>query len=601
MAVAVCLRARHGADGAPTLAVGRPTEAAAEQAADPAALSALREAWAALSRPAPRGVVGPAARLERQERAVGAAFAALIRSAPQVAHRLSARLGEARAAGGVAALHIDAVEADLRDLPWELLGSLETGQVQATSERGLRVLRLGPGQSEPRRGDRVRMLLWALDPEDPAVARGLRDRRGLAERLGVEVVTVSPPDLRPPPPAPGALDLLHVLAHGRRGAEQLQILGRGAELPPEAPVHALLSALSRSAAVILEVCDASAPDASPWEDLAHRCLQAGAPVVLASRRPALVEVLSAFVDGLYQALHHDIGWTEAVGIGHEAVARLPLGLPTARWWTLLEHRAGQRDGEPLLLDRGPLGGLPALHEDVLALLRAARALAEADGAGFLGLEHLGLAAVGAPRLAGRSGPLVSSLSAAATSLRAAIQASGPRETGRVGRTPRLDALLRALPPDADLDALWRAALSCGGPLDSLAPALTLPADDRTVGSTVGAALRATSAPSLALADGLELVGGPEDGRRLALATGQTLGRRSEHGEQPDVPILADNRVSRLHLRWEGPGRVWLRHGGVRTRDGQREPVPAGELRLVVGDLLQLGRAPAPLLRAVEGA
>ena len=91
---------------------------------------------------------------------------------------------------------------------------------------------------------------------------------------------------------------------------------------------------------------------------------------------------------------------------------------------------------------------------------------------------------------------------------------------------------------------------------------------------------------------LEVVGGPEDGRRIHLEPGQTLGRWHSSGEHPDVALFmeqgcTDLRISKVHLKWMGPGLVTIIRSALHTRRGQTGDVPAGALQLADGD----GKAP----------
>ncbi len=92
--------------------------------------------------------------------------------------------------------------------------------------------------------------------------------------------------------------------------------------------------------------------------------------------------------------------------------------------------------------------------------------------------------------------------------------------------------------------------------------------------------------------GLEVVGGPEDGRYLLPEPGQTIGRDAPE-EAPDVGLyaetaLVDRRLSRRHLTWLGPGRIELRRRGTLERTGLERAVGLQEFRLLPGDLLRLG-------------
>jgi len=92
--------------------------------------------------------------------------------------------------------------------------------------------------------------------------------------------------------------------------------------------------------------------------------------------------------------------------------------------------------------------------------------------------------------------------------------------------------------------------------------------------------------------GFEVIGGPEDGRRLVPETGETIGREAPE-EGPDVGLygetaLVDRRLSRQHLVWRGQGRIELRRRGVLERRGHERVLGSQEVRLELGDRLRLG-------------
>lgn len=92
--------------------------------------------------------------------------------------------------------------------------------------------------------------------------------------------------------------------------------------------------------------------------------------------------------------------------------------------------------------------------------------------------------------------------------------------------------------------------------------------------------------------GLEVVGGPEDGRQLVPEVDATIGRQAPEGG-PDVGLfsetaLVDRRLSRQHIVWKGPGRIELRRRGVLERNGLERALGAQELRLEPRDRLRLG-------------
>lgn len=154
-------------------------------------------------------------------------------------------------------------------------------------------------------------------------------------------------------------------------------------------------------------------------------------------------------------------------------------------------------------------------------------------------------------------------------------------------TPRLQALGAVLPAGATVDDLAVALRHHGGAiLEQLTPHRHPVRSINTEEAT-----RTLGTPRNAAKD-LQVVGGPDDGRRLALHPGQTVGR---HVAQPKADVLLggvegrDNAVSRLHLTWLGPGKVRAEHR-VHLRRGAAawsplEPGDAAEVS--AGDLMVL--------------
>jgi len=94
--------------------------------------------------------------------------------------------------------------------------------------------------------------------------------------------------------------------------------------------------------------------------------------------------------------------------------------------------------------------------------------------------------------------------------------------------------------------------------------------------------------------GLEVVGGPEDGRRFTPTQRQTLGRAAPE-EGPDLGLyaattLVDRRLSRQHIVWQGAGTIRLLKRGSLERTGFEREVPPGDLRLEAHDRLRFGSA-----------
>ena len=95
-----------------------------------------------------------------------------------------------------------------------------------------------------------------------------------------------------------------------------------------------------------------------------------------------------------------------------------------------------------------------------------------------------------------------------------------------------------------------------------------------------------------------MLGGPEDGRRLTMGPGETLGRVGRQGGLPhrlyETSALVDPYLSRSALTWLDDGRIALRKVGRVHREGWQRA--EGELQLHSGDLLEV--SPATCLRGL---
>ncbi len=115
--------------------------------------------------------------------------------------------------------------------------------------------------------------------------------------------------------------------------------------------------------------------------------------------------------------------------------------------------------------------------------------------------------------------------------------------------------------------------------------LIAPLQLRLQGGTVSPdALGATAGPEAAAVD-LEVVGGPEDGLRLALSAERVVGRWSAGGAGQLYASghHADCRLSRQHAVWLGRGRLRL----LKPLHQAPRPASAGVLEVLVGDPIAL--------------
>lgn len=158
--------------------------------------------------------------------------------------------------------------------------------------------------------------------------------------------------------------------------------------------------------------------------------------------------------------------------------------------------------------------------------------------------------------------------------------------GLLPPTPRLQSWGARLRPDfglADLSAVIAAdpEISLG-----LFGALPIASDDDPY-----ATVESIPPDELPPATLLSALGGPEDGRRLRPAPGETIGRTAD----PEGPTHAlyrgtwlwDRKLSRDHLRWVGPGRIALKRPALRRRGADEDQLAPGEHEIRMGDVLIL--------------
>lgn len=239
-----------------------------------------------------------------------------------------------------------------------------------------------------------------------------------------------------------------------------------------------------------------------------------------------------------------------------------------------------------------LEGWPPAAEEARRLLERAQVIAEQGGLGYLGVEHVALALVES----GAAGPTIEQMRRflAPASLRPVLTGVVlVNDDPGLTPTPRLGRVAAALDPHFEPEQL----------------AATLTADPGSVlhvlaGCDLGAVvprMRSEILVETALGQetdgppflgGLEVLGGPEDGRPLWLSPGETLGRWAPQGA-PSVSLyersrLRDRLLSRVHLEMSEGGRVLVRrpirmlvHGLERVVEAGSavEPGPGQVLRL----------------------
>lgn len=437
----------------------------------------------------------------------------------------------------------------------------------------------------PRRGPATRL---CLSPDAPASARAALE--ALCARHDLPL----PVDLDVPPPL-GHACVLYVADASATLAALRPTAPPG---PPRGPTvtlsldptpadrahaprdHAHPAALraALAAADLVVLADADRP-----HETITRALAADARAVLTLPSDPRDARLAALA-GLYRALADGRSLATAAAAARAAYAR-----STHRPGPTLTVTHPALAGRRLVgAERRPVGW-PVPNADAARLIEAAWQIAEITECGYLGVEHLALALADAdprPRLR----RLRYQLRARRRHIESRLAAYTPRRARTAPKpTPRLAALGAHLADDFDPEALWQLIVDRAG--DTLRVLL---GDHDTL---VQPQMDGPAAPDLELvtapqtdrderpALALELVTGPEDGRRLALAPGEALGRASgSHKARHrlyDDTALTDPALSRRHLIWRGPGHVEICTATRHPRSG------AGPRDLTVGTLIGL--------------
>ena len=545
-------------------------------------------------------------------RVLGGALASM----PVVWAAFQRALWLASSARAPALIALDIDDHAAQALPWELLADGPQGNPLAEARRVVfaRLSRGGGGFTLGRPGVFLRLLIWAPDAHDPVVAALCAALRATASEGLAHLITLSADTA--PAFIPGALDVLVVVAHGDGVDVALGQLLRSSGGMQTDPTPGLTATLRGAAVVFLAVCEGDSASEDRLDNLASRTLAAGARAVIAPCRPVTPDVLRAALDGVLGVLTRRATLAEAYGAGLAAMSSLERTLAYARWWTLHLALAHADLGSAGLGDLHLPPPLPWPGSSALVLMERAAVRARVDG--YLGLEHLALAL----GVESTRGPVAARARVALRRVAGALEEalSGYKATGlprpddevtlpsperrALPLSPRLRRLIASLSPGFDEDALWLAILDLPvSPLPWLAALVGRLRDLDPDESLEPRGPRPTPQPTALLAV-LEVVGGPEDGRRLRLDPGQTLGRWHPDGPHPTAPLyrdtaLVDDRLSRIALRWLGAGQVEVLGRAELYRDGARTvPAPESPLRLQDGDRLILGRT-ALVARALD--
>jgi len=537
----------------------------------------------------PSGTVaipGRDAKRTRSEEEAGKLLGGLLSASETLATKMAWHLGIAMGRGQRVALLVDAPEREVRALPWELLAAGADLTPLEPSGVGI-VARMTPATtSHPVSDGPLQIALWCVDPDDPS-CQAVRDHaRAEARSLGLPVHDFDDH-------VPAGPRLLVIIGHGNRFGEHVEMqLPSGRKLAASSASHVLSGHLEGLPLAVLAVCESGDTTAAEIESLATRLIQGGARACIAPSTRTGVEATQAFNAGLFRGIANGQVLPEAVAAGRRAIRELAMPHPDSRWNNpiLYVGDAAVVGARPLIQAGWRPDGWPVPADEAANLLRKAREHAENSGAGFVGLEHLVLALRDTPG----GGPATQQYRFALTTvdpvptwLRNLERV--PSRTNWSG-TPRLMSLAGALKPGFDLDTLWRTIwVMDGQPLQSLFGMRTAPTPgpgDGTLEATASGG-NLHSGP----AQMLEVLGGPEDGRRLDFTPGATLGRHSEEGGPSialytDMPLI-DRYLSRKALTWIGPGEARLARKSRLGRGRRMVPVEPGAVDIRTGDVIAL--------------
>ena len=574
---------------------------------------------------------GSGALADRRERAVAAELLAALmepQSLRAVADELHACAGLALGTDEVLVLCLDLRDDVLRRLPWELLEVLPPSR----SLPQLRVLRVQVDRSGPAglrwRGTRLDVLHWSPGERDPTVDQVDRALWGLLQDSTLVRLRELDPGLGAPwgDDAPAGVRVLHVVSHGLREADSVVLQLADARLAgPENMARWLEPVLDGVDVVLLDVCGAASGSVASADAPAPRLAAAGVPAVIAPRLSASPEAAVAFAGGFYRALQAGDPLLDAVAAGRRAVVALGRSHPTARWWNMALYVSDAEGAERhARLRRARLPGWQAGSPEAERVIGLA--VYEARQWGFLGVEQLALAVAGSA--SGQLAVLLFPHTAALQRIYFLLRVQPdqlppePRVTSRLAELGAgleegyglVDLMLALLAtPDlqicfgVDVAASLRNQLVSGA--TTVGPDLPMSTEDHSTGGEpapllmpsaprrhLGAELLAAGRRSDEAAGALilEVIGGPESGRRIALDCPAVLGRSVGPDSPPDAlyaGLAASSRlVSRQHAELSADGHLRAMRSVYVQRGAEIIEVPAGEDApdpVGPGDLLHL--------------
>lgn len=525
---------------------------------------------------------------QAEERAGNALLHAL--GAGAVAHTLQQRFGAGIARKEMVPLCLQLPTEALQALPWELLAEHAGGLPAETQNLAVVARQVQGAQAElAPAAPRLRVATWSLTPEDTVC----RTQMGILDELAL--IHTNAPALMvsenaAPPAEPGDALVLFIVSHGVRADDAVGLWRPDGALDAGSAGQWLLPWLRRASMVVLSTCWGGGEARNPSDVPATRFVTVGARAVVGPRLPCSGRAAAAFAGGLIQALVQGDSLVSAVVAGRRRVAGLGAAHEDSRWHN---HRLFLADGA--VLEWSPVVTRGAA--DASRLLDATWAEARDAGLGYVGVEHLAFAlarGAGHGLLAGYIrallAPVVQRLMKQIMSLRASSMVAEPVPTPRLKRLMDVaagdqDTLLRALgnDPGHRLHDLVDA---------SLLPAALLRSVD--AGSTFWDATLTHMDPGQAPVQGdgplaLEVLGGPEDGRRIAMTPGLRIGGPDSGAEEVlyRATTCMDERLGiRCILVLDGrtietsaPLQLHRRGGKSGTLSGRIELMAGDELRL----------------------
>ncbi len=521
------------------------------------------------------------------EEGAGRALGRVLSAAPALGRVLARAQGEADGANKQLTMGVDLGDPALASLPWELLASGPDGAGLEPASGGL-VVRLAPGGARALRDAPIQPLVWSLPggADDDCVAPVLAHLRhrileeGLPEPADALAATVDK----------HRCPVLFVVMHGDLVGELLALVdGASGAVGGGTLAQALGRVMEHCAAVVLLVCDGGYRPARWGDGLVPRVLERGARVCVAPTGHLPVPTAKAFVDGFVHALARGRSIGHAVREGRGRISARHDAAPAARWWRMQvavsDLHALRWKGRPGI----PPGWQPG--KGALRLVQDAVDRAAELGHDWLGIEHIVLAL--RPRdLTGRR---LRALHTWRGELKARLGTWVVEDERNPIATRRLERAVMELPPGFEIHHLveaiqgtlpwrFRQAVDLEWGSDS-SYTITLDSsilDEGSFDPDVGGPW-----------DTFEVLGGPDDGRRILVRPGQRLGRRSSK-PKADVQLFERSRcfasgVSRLHLEVLDGGRVAAhRKCPAQLSADRTHPLACGEeVTLQAGDIVQL--------------